>query len=89
MNDDVLSSHFLPGGPLHLGDIEELGEAKIPCIVCPWHHWKYDIDNGNIMQPVHEKLKVDVYPVKVMEDGSMFVGFESISSDYFNCGESF
>lgn len=77
------------GGPLHLGDIEELGEAKVPCIVCPWHHWKYDIDSGDIKWPMHENVKVSVYPVKVMADGSLFVGFDSISSDYFNTAAHF
>ncbi|KAG5477082.1 hypothetical protein LSCM1_05423 [Leishmania martiniquensis] len=32
------------GGPLLLGDIEEMGGH--PCIVCPWHHYKIALDTG-------------------------------------------
>jgi nitrite reductase/ring-hydroxylating ferredoxin subunit len=32
------------GGPLLHADIEELGDHT--CIVCPWHHYKIDLDTG-------------------------------------------
>ncbi|GET89314.1 hypothetical protein, conserved [Leishmania tarentolae] len=32
------------GGPLLLGDIEEMGGH--PCIVCPWHSYKISLDTG-------------------------------------------
>lgn len=32
------------GGPLHNGDIEELGGH--PCIVCPWHGYRIALDTG-------------------------------------------
>lgn len=32
------------GGPLLLGDIEEMGGH--PCIVCPWHSYKIALDTG-------------------------------------------
>ncbi|XP_031566428.1 Rieske domain-containing protein-like [Actinia tenebrosa] len=73
------------GGPLHLGDIEELGEAKLPCIVCPWHSWKYSLSTGEIKSPLYQNVKVTVYPVIVKDNGSLHVGFERISPDYFNC----
>ena len=76
---------FIAGGPLHLGDIEELGEAKIPCIVCPWHSWKYSLSTGEIKSPINQNVKVTLYPVVVKDDGSLHVGFESMSPDYFNC----
>jgi nitrite reductase/ring-hydroxylating ferredoxin subunit len=77
------------GGPLYLGDIEELGEAQAPCIVCPWHSWKYDLNTGEIKSPIYHNIKVTVYPVTVNPDGSLHVGFESISPDYFNCQMDF
>ncbi|KAG5477346.1 hypothetical protein LSCM4_04565 [Leishmania orientalis] len=32
------------GGPLLLGDIEEMGGH--PCVVCPWHNYKIALDTG-------------------------------------------
>ncbi|XP_075037229.1 Rieske domain-containing protein isoform X1 [Mixophyes fleayi] len=32
------------GGPLHLGEIEDIdGKA---CVVCPWHKYKINLENG-------------------------------------------
>lgn len=35
------------GGPLGLGDIEEVGENGRVCIKCPWHHYLLDLDTGS------------------------------------------
>lgn len=35
---------FHAGGPLGIGDIEELGDKA--CILCPWHYYKIDIVTG-------------------------------------------
>eukprot|EP00759_Apiculatamorpha_spiralis_P028451 PhF_6_TR30967/c0_g1_i1/m.45469 len=32
------------GGPLHNGDIEDLGGH--PCIICPWHSYRIALDTG-------------------------------------------
>ncbi|XP_005990054.1 Rieske domain-containing protein [Latimeria chalumnae] len=32
------------GGPLHLGEIEEIGGQ--PCIVCPWHKYRMTLSEG-------------------------------------------
>ncbi|XP_032236727.1 Rieske domain-containing protein [Nematostella vectensis] len=77
------------GGPLHLGDIEELGEARRLCIVCPWHKWKFNIITGETESPVNSNLKVSLYPVEVKTSGCLFVAFEAISQDFFNCTEEF
>ena len=39
---DSVCYHF--GGPLDLGDIEEVGERS--CIICPYHRYKIDLSNG-------------------------------------------
>ena len=76
---------FNAGGPLHLGDIEELGQAALPCIVCPWHSWKFSLENGFVKDPAREKgTKVGIYPVQVTDKGELRVGFRSFSPDYFN-----
>lgn len=73
------------GGPLHLGDIEELGQAALPCIVCPWHNWKFSLENGFVKDPAHEKGKtVGIYPVQVTDGGELRVGFRSFHPDFFN-----
>jgi nitrite reductase/ring-hydroxylating ferredoxin subunit len=33
------------GGPLGIGDIEEIGEG-IKCIKCPWHAYLIDLETG-------------------------------------------
>ena len=57
------------GGPLHLGDIEDLGDEggfkrKI-CVVCPWHKWTFDLHNGSNVVPNVESMTVKVYPVRL------------------------
>lgn len=80
---DEMCPHM--GGPLHLGDIEELGQAALPCIVCPWHSWKFSLENGFVKDPAREKgTKVGIYPVEVTDKGELRVGFRSFSPDYFN-----
>lgn len=80
---DEMCPHM--GGPLHLGDIEELGQAALPCIVCPWHSWKFSLENGFVKDPACEKgTKVGIYPVQVTDKGELRVGFRSFSPDYFN-----
>lgn len=72
------------GGPLHLGDIEELGEAQLPCIVCPWHSWKYSLQTGQLKVPHKKNITLGTHPVKVNETGEVYVGIKALSPDYFN-----
>eukprot|EP00057_Strongylocentrotus_purpuratus_P002391 XP_003724428.1 PREDICTED: Rieske domain-containing protein [Strongylocentrotus purpuratus] len=39
---DVTCPHA--GGPLDMGDIEEIGGHT--CLVCPWHDYNFRLDNG-------------------------------------------
>jgi len=34
------------GGPLGMGDIEEVGEGRRACLRCPWHHYLVDLETG-------------------------------------------
>jgi len=70
------------GGPLHLGDIEELADLTL-CIRCPWHSWKYDLQTGKLLLPENRNLQATVYPVKVDTHGRIFVGFKKIAETYF------
>jgi len=47
------------GGPLHEGGL--MGTT----VVCPWHHWEFDLKDGSCgLNPYH---KLDVYQVRVRE----------------------
>lgn len=84
---DEMCPHM--GGPLHLGDIEELGQARLPCIVCPWHSWKYCLQTGRLKFPHKKNITVGTYPVQVTAKGELYLGFKSLSTDYFNAGMEF
>ena len=47
-------------GPLAEGRIE--GEQ----VICPWHHWRFNIKDGT--SPLSPKLRLKTYPVKREED---------------------
>ena len=88
----VTSDHGLfflfPGGPLHLGDIETVGEANILCIVCPWHRWKIELKTGKLKVPLRPK-QVTIYPVKISDMGHIYIGFDEFSPSYFEAKEDF
>lgn len=84
---DEMCPHM--GGPLHLGDIEELGQARLPCIMCPWHSWKYCLQTGRLKFPHNKNVTVGTYPVQVTAKGELYLGFKSLSTDYFNAGMEF
>ena len=55
------------GGPLHLGDIEDLGKERTRlCVVCPWHKWTFSLETGKLIVPNIESTEAVVYPVKLM-----------------------
>ena len=85
----LLLIYFYAGGPLHLGDIEELGQARLPCIVCPWHSWKFCLQTGRLKFPHKKNITVGTYPVQVTAKGELYIGFKSLSTDYFNAGMEF
>ena len=74
----------MTGGPLHLGDVEELGEARLPCVVCPWHSWKFSLQSGLLKVPHSKNVKLVTFPVRVDDKGQVFVGVKSLSPVYFS-----
>ena len=76
---------FSVGGTLHLGDIEEIGQAVLQCVVYLWHGWKYCLQTGRLKETLRRNITLGTYPVRVNYKGELFVGFESLSPDYFNC----
>ncbi|KAK7475251.1 hypothetical protein BaRGS_00033482 [Batillaria attramentaria] len=71
------------GGPLHMGDIEELpGEG--PCVKCPWHNWRFQLSTGKVKIPRGRQESSLVFPVKVKADGSIYVGFDKFSNMFFD-----
>ena len=72
----------IEGGPLHVGDIESLGNGGL-CIRCPWHSWRFRLDNGHVVHPRGQTRHAQVYPVDVKDDGSIWVGFEQLDPSVF------
>ncbi|KAK6972740.1 Rieske domain-containing protein [Biomphalaria glabrata] len=71
------------GGPLHLADIEDIGSTQV-CVKCPWHKWKFRLDNGETVFPPKSSTVAKTYPVKVENDGRIFVGFDAFGPSAFN-----
>ncbi|XP_067124732.1 3-phenylpropionate/cinnamic acid dioxygenase ferredoxin subunit-like [Centruroides vittatus] len=69
------------GGPLHLGEIEELPDGE-PCIKCPWHCWCIKLKDGKIVSSKNRQ-PTSVYPVKIDERGNIFIEFQCINEKYF------
>ncbi|XP_012554213.1 uncharacterized protein LOC100197559 isoform X1 [Hydra vulgaris] len=76
------------GGPLHVGDIETLGEAHILCVICPWHKWRIELKTGKVKLPRGRDKRNEVYPTRVLKDGSIQVGFSAISDKFFKIDDS-
>ncbi|ESO97837.1 hypothetical protein LOTGIDRAFT_152940 [Lottia gigantea] len=71
------------GGPLHLGDIEELPNGNL-CVKCPWHSWKFDLETGHAEFPKGQSKTAVTYRVKVTETGEIYIGFARLSDRYFH-----
>jgi len=57
------STCYHAGGPLGLGDIEDLDGD--PCIVCPWHHYKITLAEGaKLYQPLEMTANKRLVPSK-------------------------
>lgn len=70
-----------------MGDIEELADETL-YVRCPWHGWRIDLDTGNVRFPKgHNLQSTVVYPVKVTEDGMLYIGFDSLYDGYFRVEE--
>ena len=52
------------GGPLQDGTIED------GCVVCPWHHYKFELTSGQC--DIDPSLKVNTYPTAI-EAGTVVV----------------
>ncbi|XP_071763604.2 uncharacterized protein LOC139918197 [Centroberyx gerrardi] len=59
------------GGPLELGDIEDLGNGKM-ALVCPWHHFDFCLETGTSSTG----LKNHVYEVRVVQ-GEVYVNTQN------------
>ena len=78
------------GGPLHLGDIEELpgsntgtGSECSPHIICPWHKWCFDLSTGRQVRPLGRHNDIETFPVRTDENGRIFIGFASFDPSCF------
>jgi nitrite reductase/ring-hydroxylating ferredoxin subunit len=56
------------GGPLHVGDIEDLkvdGKWE-KTIICPYHEYDFSLSTGK--SETHEDFEISTYPVRVVND---------------------
>ncbi|XP_052797474.1 uncharacterized protein LOC128229709 isoform X1 [Mya arenaria] len=75
------------GGPLHLGEIEDLGDELL-CVRCPWHGWRISLHDGHVTLPKgHNFQSTVVYPVKITQEGQISIGFRGLDSKYFKVDE--
>ncbi|KAK7098807.1 hypothetical protein V1264_003036 [Littorina saxatilis] len=71
------------GGPLSMGDIEELpGEGL--CVRCPWHQWTILLETGQVGEHKGRKQAAVIFPVKVSKEGEIYIGFDAVSNRFFN-----
>ena len=79
---------IIKGGPLHLGDIEEIDDTV--CVKCPWHGWKMDLETGKVVHPAgHDLRSTLTFPVKVKDSGKLFVGVDGLNERYFKIDYDF
>ncbi|KAJ8340332.1 hypothetical protein SKAU_G00349650 [Synaphobranchus kaupii] len=62
------------GGPLDLGDIEDLGNGKLT-LICPWHHFDFCLDTGESSTG----LQNQVYEVRVVQ-GNIYINTQNALS---------
>lgn len=74
------------GGPLHRGDIEDLGLEV--GVVCPWHNFCFSLNTGLLLRPLGRTECLLNYPVQRASDGCISVGFKQFHPSYF-CNEDF
>ncbi|GAV06576.1 hypothetical protein RvY_16542 [Ramazzottius varieornatus] len=60
-------------GPLAEGDIEEINNTLY--IVCPWHHWRFELDSGKSSNSFRiDRPSANIFPARVV-GGTLLVGF--------------
>ncbi|KAL8575315.1 hypothetical protein ACOMHN_003149 [Nucella lapillus] len=89
------------GGPLHEGDIEDMGSN--PCVVCPWHKYKIALSNGHGFYMAVDPFNPGKAPelkskgakqrthTVLVQQGQVMVTLSSgdikLDSDHYNCAE--
>ena len=66
----------------HMGASLSEGFVDGKTIVCPWHGWMFDLENG--ASPFDEEARVPVYRVLV-EDGDVYVEINETVLDPDHC----
>ena len=79
--------HTFTGGPLHLGDIEDIGCGESPRVRCPWHKWCFELTTGKQVRPHLGGKSTTTYPARLRENGQIEIGFQSLDKNYFTSGE--
>jgi nitrite reductase/ring-hydroxylating ferredoxin subunit len=62
----------------HMGASLSEGYLDGKTVICPWHGWVFDLNNGT--SPFDEDAKVPVYRV-VVENGDVFVEVDTVALD--------
>ncbi|CAM9411672.1 unnamed protein product [Lampetra fluviatilis] len=64
------------GGPLELGDIEDLGSGKL-ALICPWHHFDFCLDTGESSTGLKRPRRCGTTTVV---DGNVYIKTENMLS---------
>ena len=67
-----------------MGEIEVLPDSSL-CVRCPWHSWKFSLQNGKCITGVLDgNVRLSTYPIKIeYETGRLSAGFQTLCKDYF------
>lgn len=59
------------------------------CVSCPWHEWKFKLENGKPLSnrfpkehAIHDHA-LKMYEVQLDMEGTIYIGFNSISPKVF------
>ena len=56
----------------HMGYPMSKGSIRDGVLICPWHHWEFDLKSGGCFQTFGDDLKA--FPVEIRKDGYLYVG---------------
>ncbi len=90
LGDIGVSLSIHPGGPLHLGDIEDMGATESPRVVCPWHKWCFELATGKQVRPDWRHEDIQSFPVRTdPASGGVAIGFRSMNPNCFGAIDDF
>ena len=73
------------GLSLALGDLEDLNlDGKPPCITCPHHKWKWDVQSGSCRNHMDPDRMLTTYNVQLDSNERIYIVFPSFDQSLFS-----